>query len=78
MRQGEVLSASCLADSDGIFDRAMSPSDMVGVFLRRELCVMNDEIGPSQELAMLSVPSGYLSGARRQLRIKWLMIRRIH
>jgi hypothetical protein len=60
-----------------VLNSAVPPPDFIGVFLGRELGIMDDKISTAQKFTVLPVTAGNLSLARCKLRIEGLMIRGI-
>ena len=55
MREGDPSDTGPLAHLGNVFYRTVTPGLAVEILAVGELCVMDDQISPGQELCMLSV-----------------------
>ena len=74
MRQSQGTGACQLAHLRGILAGAVAPADPRAVLLRRELRIVNDEIGSPQELDMAEILARHPPPTSCQFPRMWLMI----
>jgi hypothetical protein len=74
MSQGQPSHPCLSAYSDGVFDGAVSPSDLARVFIQGELRVMDDDVSSGEKFAMPAILALYLPFAGRQMTREGLVI----
>ena len=77
MGQGQAPGTRFLGHAQGIFDGAVPPAGLGGVFVRQVLGIVNDEIGRAQELDMAPVGISQGAGAGRGGAVERLVVERI-
>src|SRR5262245_29659487 len=75
-RERELLDSGRPGNSQRIFDRAVSPADLLRIFAREILRIVHHQIGAREEFGVTMIFPGYLARTgRKRTRVRFVVTR---